>query len=215
MDSNYKTINDHNDILFLCGFYYYLFQDRMDIPVILLFKVIFDYLIYFFNFNGDLKELIKNQANYNVIMGLLQNELGPAALSISAHNSCHYAMSVVLNGDLIVTSCFHSERMCQVIKKNCFSGSSPHLTCGRRCLTYNVAGSVMHMKKKDDRGVIDVHMVGNPFYEDTVTDPCGYGKTVSIHLDNQILECIVKVNAYDGAQFYKDSLWSYSFVCLF
>lgn len=104
MESNYKTINDHNDIMFLCGFYYYLFQDSMNIPVIFLFKVIFDYLINFFNFNDDLKELIKNQANYNAIMGLLQNELGPAALSISAHNSCHCVMSVVLNGDLIVTS---------------------------------------------------------------------------------------------------------------
>ena len=62
----------------------------------------------------------------------------------------------------------------------------------------------MHMKKKDDREVINVRTVGSPFYEDAVTDPCGYGKTVSIHLDNQILECIGKVNACDDAQIYKD-----------
>lgn len=27
--SYFKTINDHNDISFLCGFYYYLFQNSM------------------------------------------------------------------------------------------------------------------------------------------------------------------------------------------
>lgn len=205
--SHFKTINDHNDILFLCGFYYYLFQDSMDIPVIFLFKVIFDYLIYFFNFNGDLKELMKNQVNYNVIMGLLQNELGPSALSISAHNSCHSGMSAVLHGDLIVTSCFHSERMYQVIKKNCFSGPSPHITCGRRSLANVVSRSVVYgqQNQKHNQKALST---SNCLSINEVFVSCGDGTVVSIPLEKGILGSIVKMNVYDDIRYYKDSTYA-------
>lgn len=79
--SFFTRANDHDGMLFVFGFYHYLFQDSLNIPVIFLFKVIFDYLSYFFNFNGDLNELIVNQVNYNVIVGLLQSELAPSVLS--------------------------------------------------------------------------------------------------------------------------------------
>ena len=80
--------------------------------MIFLFKVIFDYLSYFFNFNGYLNELIVNQVNYNVIVRLLQSELASSVLSVSLHNSCHDEKSIIiiLLGDAKNSNCNLSER---------------------------------------------------------------------------------------------------------
>ena len=73
--NNYQRATCYNKILSLCSFYAYIFQDNLSHPVIFLFKVVFDYLVEFYNVNYNISRLVEKQAIYNIILGLLQNEL--------------------------------------------------------------------------------------------------------------------------------------------
>lgn len=118
-------------------------------PFVFFFKVIFDYLSYFLNFNGDVNELAIHQANYDVILGIIQNEVSPNSLTITFHNGCHIADSIVNCGDLITTSCLVSESSYQYVKKNIYSCTDPELTGGFRYLLYKISSSIAYAARSD------------------------------------------------------------------
>ena len=105
----FKRSTCYEEIMYLLSFYFYLFQDSMDNPVIFFFKIIFDYLGYFCNVNYDINHIIEKQRNFNIILGLIQNELLPQYLKISIFNAMFYAYCILNCGDMAPNSCWLSE----------------------------------------------------------------------------------------------------------
>lgn len=136
---HFKALSNYRDILFLFSFYHVIFQDSMYHPVIFLFKLIFDDLDYFYNFYGDLDDLAKHQANFNVYSGLLQGELAPGYLTYSLHNAIHYYQSVVCGGEVSLNACFISEHFYSIPKMNVCKGMNPELAAGKRQHYYHTS----------------------------------------------------------------------------
>lgn len=174
----------------------------MDNPIFFLFKIIFDFLGYFFNINGDLPELVKNQQNYNIIISILQSELGPGILPISLHNSCHCSQSIVTCGDLVSSNCFASETSYQVLKKGIYPCAYPHKTGGKRYLTYIMSRTALYTFF---RGSWNGFFVEGSIPKDDLVVELKGGSSISVNIDKQLLESIIRLNVYDDIMYYKDS----------
>lgn len=147
---HFRALSNYRDILFLFSFYHFIFQDSMHHPVIFLFKLIFDHLDIFYNFYGDLDDLAKYQANFDVFCGLLQGELAPGYLTYSLHNALHYHQSIVCGGEVSLNSCFISEHYYSIPKMSVCKGMNPELAAGKRQHFYHTSLIVANIAEPHD-----------------------------------------------------------------
>ena len=177
----------------------------MGIPFIFLFKNIFDYIVYFYNFRGDFNELVKNQINCDILSGLLMNEIGPSALTISFHNLCHCLQSIIDGGDLVSTSCFVSERSYRFIKKNIYPCNNAELTGGKRYMTLKIADCVFAAYFNTTENEIQVNDTGNDLTTIRITE-----NSSNIVLNEAKQKRIIQINAFDDAMYYSDTSYCHN-----
>ena len=134
----FKKASTHEDVLYLCSFYGYLFQDSMDIPFIFFFKIVFDYLIYFFNVNYNISKLVEKQRIFNFILGILQNEVLPYYLKISIYNAMYYVNSIYNCGDIASTNCFSTESSYKYTRKDFYPNIKPDEICALRLIMLGI-----------------------------------------------------------------------------
>lgn len=67
-------------MIFVFGFFAYVFQDSMDDPVVYAMKNIVDCLSYMFNFNGDIRMLQYTQLLLNFYSGMLEGQVAPSLI---------------------------------------------------------------------------------------------------------------------------------------
>ena len=172
----------------------------MRIPVIFLFKNIFDFLIYFYNADNMADMIVNNQCCFDVFNGLLQNELAPSLTTISLHNSLHYAQSILTCGDSSSCSCFLSESFYELIKNNVLSCKFPIITGGRRYITMYICKAFMKMKDKD-KSKLNIQLSED---SKNVIDLPMNNVMSSITLESSKIQHIIQGNVYDDSSFYID-----------
>lgn len=197
-ESHFKTASDYKGIVFLCSYYHYLFQDSMHIPFVFLYKIILDYMVYFFNANHDMKSIVEHQLNFNIIVSLLQNEVAPSVCKPSLHYACHYAETIINTGDIISSNCFKSENAYRIYKICYISCSNPVLNVARRNLAFKSAELIFKtVPKNDKKAVINLRKESDNH---------------AIDFTPEFLEKVCRCNLYDELMYYQDS--SYSHVTL-
>ena len=192
--SSFELASDYKGIMFLCSYYHYLFKDNMKIPFIFFYKILLDYLVYFCNVNFDIESIVKHQLNYNIFLGLLQNEVAPTVSKISLHYACHYADTILNTGDIASSNCFKAENSYRRFKVNKIPCKNTILNMSRRTLAQK---SAMLIKKR----VEDGEKEQAPSLSKELTEGI-------IHTNTLILK-IGKCNLYDELMYYQDSSFSH------
>lgn len=196
--SYFKATTSHNKILSYCTFFSYVFQDCLNIPIFFFIKVLLDYLIDFFNSNYNISTLVQKQRNFNIILGLLQNEIAPFFLKISSHYSTHYLQTILNSGDIASSNCFFSEHLYTLTRNNVYSCRYPLENASSRLMMmrfvyHSFLDEEQETACEDSFDDIPDEVVLTPKY----FDPLLINKTT--------LEKIILCNLYDELSFYKDS----------
>lgn len=103
-------------MIFVFGFFAYVFQDSMDDPVVYAMKNIVDCLSYMFNFNGDIRMLQYTQLMLNFFSGMLEGQVAPSLISYSLHANEHQAESILCHGPPVDINAINQERRYKTIK---------------------------------------------------------------------------------------------------
>lgn len=191
--SNFKTVSDYKGIMFLCSYYHYLFQDSMDIPFIFLYKIVLDYLVFFFNTNSNLNSIVEHQLNFNIIVSLLQNEVAPSILKPTLHYACHYASTILNTGAIYASDCFISEAYYKLLKGNFIPCGNSGLTMSKRALGMKITGLLAKENSQKKKSV--------SLYPDNTIDQLPT-------LSEDLLIKLGKCNIYDELMYYKDSSYA-------
>ena len=174
-------------------------MDSMRVPFIFLFKMILDYLIDFLNMNYDMKSLVDKQRNFNIILGLLQNEVLPFYLKISIFNAMYYLHSIMNCGDIASSSCFASEHSYMDTRHNTYSCGSPVKNAFNR-LTMRGFLSAFEIP--------DIEDIPFPEYTEFDSYIVVIDQNFSVELNKDILISIAKCNLYDEYMYFVDSSYS-------
>ena len=193
--SHFKNTTTHNGILFLTSFYNYLFIDSMNIPFIFLFKIIFDYLIDFFNVNYDMKSIVEKQRNLDIVIGLIQNEVLPFYIKYSLMNALYYLRSILNCGDCRVTCSYLSESGYSNTTNNVYACGSPGENASRRLILMALFSSYV---EKDVENIPFKPSSNNSNY---------FLNVLGIELNKDTLTAVAKCNLYDEYMYYVDSLY--------
>ena len=197
----FKAISTHEGILYLCSFYGYLFQDSMDIPFIFFFKIVLDYLVYFFNVNYDIYHLVEKQRIFNMVLGLLQNEIYPFYLKLSLYNAMYYVQSILNCGDVASTNCFRSERSYKTTRAVFGNGNNPSQTASSKIMMFSLLCDNIFDDSKKVSNNIRCHTIPESF------EITPY-HSISFKINREDIINTVKCNLYDEITYYTDSLYS-------
>ena len=200
--NNYQRATCYNKILSLCSFYAYIFQDNLSHPVIFLFKVVFDYLVEFYNVNYNISRLVEKQTVYNIILGLLQNELLPGFLKVSVFNSVHYLNTILNCGDIPAISCFLQEFLYSLTRKNTTACRYPEKNLSSRLMMMRFAYHSCLEEEFETR--CEEKWLAIP--ETICFNPQWLDSPVTFSTD--ILLKTIKCNLIDELSFYRDSSYS-------
>ena len=103
-------------MIFVFGFFAYVFQDSMDDLTVFAMKNIVDCLSFMFNFNGDIRMLQYTQLLLNFYSGMLEGQVAPSLISYSLHANEHLAESILCYGLPVDNNAINQERQYKTIK---------------------------------------------------------------------------------------------------